>query len=334
MKPSFHHRLLNSYFEDPCLYVRILREKRAIQFDIGDIRALSTAEIYKITDVFVTHTHIDHFIGFDMLLRVILRRETPLNVYGPPNITSCVQGKLRGYTWNLIRDYPARINVFSYDGRYLAASVFRAENRFRRERLGRTVSDGVLLREPMFTVRAAKLDHDTPCLAYAMEEEFHINIDKDRLNRMGLAVGPWLTGFKKMLRDGAADDTLLTADGRPFTIGRLKDIAAITRGQKITYATDIATTRTNVRKLIGLARDSDVFYCEAYFLEKDRERALERFHLTAKACGSVARMAGVKKLSLVHLSPKYMDRPMDVIREAEDEFRMQGAVETVLQDDI
>ncbi len=80
MKPGFHHRLINSYFEDPCLYVRVLREKRAVLFDIGDIRALSTAELYKITDVFVTHTHIDHFIGFDVLLRVILRRNIPLNV--------------------------------------------------------------------------------------------------------------------------------------------------------------------------------------------------------------------------------------------------------------
>jgi ribonuclease Z len=321
MKPSFHHRLINGYFEDPCLYVRVLRERRAILFDTGDIRALSTAEMYKVTDVFVTHTHIDHFIGFDMLLRVMLRRKIPLNVYGPPNIISCVQGKLRGYTWNLIRDYPLVINVFSYDGRYLTQAVFRAENRFRRERVGRAVSDGTLFRDPLFRVRAAKLDHQTPCLAYAVEEEFHINIDKDLLNKMGLPVGPWLAEFKQMVRRKARSESVLTVGGEKRRFGQLRDIAHITKGQKISYATDIAVTDTNMRRLVDLVKASDVLYCEAYFLEEDRERAIERFHLTARACGSIARMAGAAKLSVMHLSPKYRDCPEKVVKEAMDEFK-------------
>jgi ribonuclease Z len=321
MKPSFHHRLLNGCFEDPCLYVRVLREKRAVLFDIGDIRTLSTADLYKVTDVFVTHTHIDHFIGFDMLLRVILRRKTPLNMYGPPNITSCVQGKLRGYTWNLIREYPAVINVFSHDGRYLTHTAFRAENGFRRERIERAVSDGTLLRDPLFTVRAAKLDHQTPCLAYALEEEFHINIDKDHLSRMGLPVGPWLAGFKKMVRRKAGSGSVLTIGGKKYRFGQLRDIARITKGQKISYATDIAISGANVKKLVSLVQASDMFYCEAYFLEEDRDRAIERFHLTAKTCGSIARMAGVERLRLMHLSPKYRGCPEKVVREAMDEFK-------------
>ncbi|HDH01742.1 MAG TPA: ribonuclease Z, partial [Nitrospirae bacterium] len=73
MKPTFHHRTVNGPFEDPVVYLRLLREKRALLFDAGDIGRLSAGEIHKITDVFVTHTHIDHFIGFDRLLRVILK---------------------------------------------------------------------------------------------------------------------------------------------------------------------------------------------------------------------------------------------------------------------
>jgi ribonuclease Z len=321
MKPSFHHRLIHGYFEDPCLYVRVLRESRAILFDAGDLRTLSTAELYKVTDVFVSHTHIDHFIGFDMLLRIMLRRKIPLNVYGPPNIISCVQGKLRGYTWNLIRDYPLVINVFSYDGSYLTRAVFRAENRFRKESVARAVSDGTLLSDSLFKVKAAKLDHQTPCLAYAIEEELHINIDKDLLNKMGLPVGPWLSEFKRMVRRKARSESVVTVGREKRRFGQLRDIARITQGQKISYATDIALTVTNVRRLIDLAKASDVFYCEAYFLEEDRERAIERFHLTARACGSIARIAGVAKLSVMHLSPKYRDCPEKVVKEAMDEFR-------------
>ena len=70
------------------------------------VSALSQGDIQKLTDVFVTHMHIDHFIGFDLILRSLLRRERPLRVFGPPGITGCVEGKLAGYSWNLIHEYP------------------------------------------------------------------------------------------------------------------------------------------------------------------------------------------------------------------------------------
>ncbi len=321
MRPSFLHRPLNGYFEDPCLFMRIPHEKRAIQFDIGDLRALSPSEMFKISDVFVTHTHIDHFIGFDPLLRMILRRETPLNVYGPPKITACIEGKLKGYTWNLIKDYPAVINAFAFDGKSVSRASFRAENRFKKEALGKVDSDGVLLRNPQFSVKAMKLDHGTPCLAYSIEEEIHINIDKYLLEKKGLTVGPWLTNFKRLLRENPESDRTFIIEGKSYRIGDLSDIALVTKGQKISYATDISMSTKNITGLIKLANDSDVFYCEAYFLEKDRERAIERFHLTAKAAGSIAKRAGVKKLVLIHFSPKYMECPDLVIQEAMEEFK-------------
>jgi ribonuclease Z len=320
MKPSFHHRLLNNYFEDPCLFVRILRERSAMLFDVGDIRKLTPAEIYKISDVFVTHTHIDHFIGFDTVLRTILRRDLPLNVYGPSTIAQCIAGKLKGYSWNLIREYPTVINVFSYNGNTLTHSVFKAANGFRKEVVSRSKSDGILLKNRMYKVRAAVMAHGIPCLAYSLEEEFHINIDKDRLNRKGLQVWPWLSDFKKMLREQPSGGITLTINGRAYPLSQLLDIATIAKGQKISYATDIAMNIKNIARLIKLARDSDTLYCEAYFLEKDRERALERFHLTAKTCGLIARKAGAIKLVLMHFSPKYRDCPDVIINEAMAEF--------------
>jgi ribonuclease Z len=113
----------------------------------------------------------------------------------------------------------------------------------------------------------------------------------------------------------------LSIGGRKYRLGRLRDIARITRGQKISYATDIAMTGANIKKLADLVKASDTFYCEAYFLEEDRQRAIERFHLTARTTGSIARMAAVAKLSLMHLSPKYRDCPEKVLREAMDEFK-------------
>src|SRR3990172_2159386 len=296
MKPGFHPRLLNGYFEDPCLYIRIPWERQAILFDLGDLTRLNPTEIFRVGHVFVTHTHIDHFIGFDVILRAILRRDAPLHIYGPSNITACVEGKLRGYAWNLIKEYPTVIHVFAYNGRTLFHSVFRAENSFRKEPVGRVDSGGVLLRTPMFSVTAAKLDHDIPCLAFAAEEEFPINLDKDLLQKKGLAVGPWLTEFKKIIREGHSMEGVLQIGGKTYSAGMLMDIARITKGHKISYATDIGMGRKNISLLTSLVKGSDIFFCEAYFLEKDRERALERHHLTARTCGAIAKKAGVRKL--------------------------------------
>jgi ribonuclease Z len=323
MKPTFIHSLVNSHFEDPSLFVRIIREKRAFLFDIGNITKLHPGDLQKITDVFVTHTHIDHFIGFDTLLRALLRREIPLRVYGPSNIIDCVEGKLKGYMWNLIKEYPLKIEVFSVDGNSVTSSGFYAENRF--QRIDRCTSrfDGTLVKEPLFTIKALQLNHQVSCLAYSLEEEFHININKASLNDIGLPVGPWLSELKRAIRENRPGETEFVVSDRKFTLRELREIATITSGQKISYVTDIAINKENIEKIIEFARDSDTFYCEAYFMDKDMDRALQRFHLTAKITGRIAREAGVRNLVAMHFSPKYRGQDEKPEDEALREFRNQ-----------
>jgi len=65
MTNLFQHRLLNQPFGDPALYVRLAGEKKALLIDLGDVSCLEPGKLLKVEDVFVSHTHIDHFIGFD-----------------------------------------------------------------------------------------------------------------------------------------------------------------------------------------------------------------------------------------------------------------------------
>ena len=320
MKPTFHHKPVNNEFEDPSLFVRMVRERRAFLFDSGRIDRLETGDLLKITDVFVTHTHIDHFIGFDTLLRTFLRRAAPLRVYGPENIADCVEGKLKGYTWNLIHEYPIRIEVFGLTPREVRHASFYAENGFGRIDRDSRPFDGIALRETPYTVRAAVLSHGIPCLGFSLEEDFHINIDKAALNDMGLPVGPWLGVLKKMVRGSAAPDSTLRVDGRNFLFSELSSLARISSGQKVSYITDVSPEEANIEKIVGLVTDSDTLYCEAYFLHEDMERAVERHHLTAKIAGEIARKAGVRNLSLIHFSPKYMDRVEEIKAEAMREY--------------
>ncbi|MEW6054652.1 MAG: MBL fold metallo-hydrolase [Nitrospirota bacterium] len=321
MKPTFIHRLVNDPFEDPLLYVRIVREKRAMLFDAGNINRLKPGDLQKITDVFVTHTHIDHFIGFDTLIRALLRRETPLRVYGPSNIADCVEGKLKGYTWNLIREYPLKIEVFSVNSDRIFLSSFLAQNCFARSDHVSTEFSGTLLKEPLLTVKAVQLDHQVPCLGFSLEEEFHININKASLNQLGLPVGPWLSELKYAIREKRPDDTVFIIAGKKYQLGELKAITKTTEGQKISYVTDISMNSENIGKVIDFVRGSDTFYCEAYFMEKDRDRAAERFHLTARLTGVIARQAGVRNLVVMHFSPKYRNKTESPKDEAIEAFR-------------
>ena len=319
MKPSFHVRALNGPFDDPGLYIRVLREGRAMIFDLGFTTALSPRDILKATEIFVSHTHIDHFIGFDNILRTSLKKERPLRLYGPEGFIDCVEGKLRGYTWNLIEDYPLVIEVQEIRDISVRRAVFRAVNSFAREDRETVPFCGVCMKDALYTVCAASLDHQVPCLAFSLEEDYHININKSRLNSLGLTVGPWLRHFKTAVRENK-DDSMFTIAGRTYTFQEIEGVADITRGQKLCYVVDAVGSEANIRKIVELAKGADVLYIETYFLDEDRDRARDRYHLTAREAGRIAREAGVGRLEAIHFSPRYMDGPERLYQEAKEAF--------------
>lgn len=321
MKPSFHARPVNGPFEDPCVYVKIIREKRALLFDLGYMGRLELGNLLKITDVFVTHMHMDHFAGFDTVLRGVLKRDIPLRIFGPENITACVEGKLKGYTWNLIKDYPLKIEVFEIKDGSISHSSFYAENSFGKIVNPEMEFGGIIKKEPLFKINGIILSHQIPVMAYSMEEEFHININKAILSEKELPVGPWLSDLKKAIREGNPDDTIFEVDNKALSLKELKEIATITKGQKISYVMDVAPTDENMGKIIPFVKGSDILFCEAYFLEKDRDRAKERHHLTAALAGRIAREANVGSLEIMHFSPKYRHCADDLYNEAMKECK-------------
>ncbi len=103
MKPIFHPQLVNDSFGDPALYVEFLFEKRALLFDLGDISSLATRRVLRLSHIFVSHTHMDHFMGFDRMLRMCPGRDKALHLWGPPGfIERVVDGQKIAYVVDVV----------------------------------------------------------------------------------------------------------------------------------------------------------------------------------------------------------------------------------------
>lgn len=328
MKTALFPRLVNGPFGDPGLFVGLRWQGRAIQFDLGRLGRMEPADVLKITHVFVSHAHMDHFMGFDHILRLFLPRDATLHLYGPDDFLARLGARLAGYTWNLTEDYPLVMIGHEVHEDVVVSARFRAATGFRLEERSEHPFDGVLLDEPALSVSTAILDHKIPCLAFALAEKSHMNVDTSVLAAKQLQPGRWIDELKRSLRARRADDTPVSAlvreDGavveRTFALGSLRDLVVETRGQKIAYVVDTLFNDANRRKIVELARGADLFYCESPFLEEDVEQAAKRYHLTARQAGALGRAAGVRRLEVFHFSPRYEGRADRIYGEAKAAF--------------
>jgi ribonuclease Z len=331
MASAFAARLVNGPFGDPGLYVHLRWEGRALLFDLGHNDALPAAEMLRITHVFVSHCHIDHFIGFDRLLRLFLARDKRIHIFGPPGIIACVEGKLRGYTWNLVDNYGFAIEVSEVAPDLMRRALFPAASGFLAEELPSVPFDGILLDEPAFQVRTAHLDHRIYSLGFTLEGKTHLNVDKDLLQRLGVPAGPWLADLKSALQRGEPDEHVVTArwrhrDGQEqtheFVLGEVRgQLVRETRGQKIAYVVDTLFSPENAARIATLAYGADLFFCESPFRDVDTDQATTRYHLTTRQAGLLGRAAHARKLIVFHFSPRYAGQAELLYQEAQAAFR-------------
>jgi len=327
MRWLFEPQLTNPAFGDPGLYVDFRDERRALLFDVGDIASLPPRKLMRLSHVFVTHVHMDHFAGLDRLLAVILGRKPRLTLVGGPDFVARVEHKLRAYAWNVVHRYDELVLDVCEIGTDLRGQWARFSTRtnFVREATSSFVlDDDVIHDEATFRVRARFVDHDIPCLAYAIEEKAHVNVAKDRLEALGVATGAWLRDLKHAVLSGAPDSTPVAVAWRDRngdhamtrSVGELRHLVLdVAEGQKIGYATDLRYSEANAATLADLFRGADVLFIECVFLDEDAEHGARKNHLTAGQAGRIARRAGAREVRPFHFSPRYEGREAELVAE-------------------
>jgi ribonuclease Z len=172
-------------------------------------------------------------------------------------------------------------------------------------------SPGIVYKGDGFHVRCFPLSHTKPCYGYTLEEdkrpgEFHPQKAQELNIPMGKLWGKLQKG-----------ETIQTQDGRNISP---EDVMGPPRqGRKFSFVTDTLPVPEISTHIIG----SDLFICEGMFGKELTEDAHAKKHMTAEEAAKIAASStGVKKLALIHYSPRYTEYELKkILDEAQAVFQ-------------
>jgi ribonuclease Z len=260
--------------------VLLRREGELFLFDCGEGTQVSMRRLNlrwkKISVIFITHTHADHVTGLPgmLMLSSQVERDDPLVIIGPPKIRSFVESS-RGVLEMYIN---YRIDVQEISDPSVPQVVYQGDG---------------------YSVRSVPLNHSRTCVGYVLEEDprpglFH----PERAQAAEVPRGPLWGRLQR-------GETVALEDGRTVSPG---DVMGPPRsGRKFSYITDTLPLPT----IAPAVRDSDLLICEGMFEHELAETAHSKKHMTALEAARIADEAGgVKKMGLIHYSPRYTERDL------------------------
>ena len=177
------------------------------------------------------------------------------------------------------------------------------------------MNDGDVIDVGNHMIRAAAVKHTVPTLAYSIEEKERAGrFYREKAISLGVPEGP---AFGKLQRGES-----VLVNGRAIMP---EEVMGPSRaGIKIVYSGDTAPCDS----LRELANGADILIHEATFSGEMKEKAMEFGHSTSIQAAEIAKKAGVKRLILTHISPRYEDAGI-LLSEAKAVFK-----ETYLAEDL
>lgn len=256
--------------------VLLRRDGDLFLFDGGEGTQVSLRRLNlkwkKINAIFVSHTHADHVTGLPgiMMLSAQVERKEPLYIYGPPKIAEYIETSRK--VLDMYINYPVVVKEIS--------------------------TPCVVHEEKEFRVRAFPLRHTKTCVGYVLEEfDRPGEFNPDAAIELGVPRGPLWSKLQGGEEVRAKDGSVV----RPEQV-----MGAKRSGRKFGYVTDTLYFPEIAQEVKG----SDLLICESMFEHSLLDQALEKKHMTARQAGTIARDACVKKMAMIHYSPRYTDREL------------------------
>lgn len=261
--------------------VLLRRDGDLFLFDCGEGTQVSLKRLNlkwkKIDAIFISHTHADHVTGLPgiMMLNSQVERTEPLYIYGPPKVAEYVESSRK--VLDMYINYPVIVKEIT------APCVVHE-------------GDG-------FYVRAFSLQHTKTCVGYTLEElDRPGEFNPDKALELGVPRGP-LWG---RLQRGEA------VQGENGSVVNPDDVMGKSRsGRKFSFVTDTMY----LPSIADEVRGSDLLICEGMFDDSCADQAKEKKHMTSRQSATIARDANVRRMAMIHYSPRYTDRELPVLLE-------------------
>jgi ribonuclease Z len=267
--------------------VLLRREGELFLFDGGEGTQVSLRKLNlrwkKISVIFVSHTHADHVTGLPgiLMLSSQVDRDDPLYIIGPPRIAEYIETSRR------VLDM------------YINYEIIVEE----------ITGPGIVYRGDGFHVRAFPLRHTKPCVGYVFEEEKRPGVfHPEKAEALGVARGPLWSRLQSGEPVQAADGQVIRPD---------QVLGAPRSGRTFSFVTDTLAFPEIAEEVAA----SNFFVCEGMFERELEESAREKKHMTAEQAARIAAAAGVRKLALIHYSPRYNEYNLkQLLKEAQNIF--------------
>ncbi|MDQ3137473.1 MAG: ribonuclease Z [Gemmatimonadota bacterium] len=262
----------------------VQREGETILFDCGEgsqRQMMRYGVGFSFTEVFFTHFHADHMLGITGLLR-----------------TMGLQDRTAPVTLYGPRGAPRILGA--------AMSLGIERNKFPVEVV--EIRAGDRLRRDEYDIVVFETEHRADTVGYALAEHTRLGrFNPDRARELGVPEGPLWGRLHK-------GETVQLDGGGTVTPADL--VGSPRRGRTVVYSGD---TRPHL-PLLEAARGADLLIHEATFGSDEAERAIETGHSTAAEAARVALDAGVRRLVLTHISPRYTRDAPELLAEARAVF--------------
>jgi ribonuclease Z len=266
------------------------REGETLLFDCGEgtqRQMMRYGTSFGFREIFFTHYHSDHLLGLPGLLRTM----GLLNVIGES-------------------DREEGITLYGPKGAQQiltgALTVGLERTKFPVEII--ELKPGDSLKRAEYDLVAFDTDHRADSLGYALVEHPRLGrFDPARARELGIPEGPLWGRIHK-------GETIELPDGCRVAPGQL--VGPTRSGRTVVISGDTRPARA----LADAARGADLLIHEATFSDEDRVRARETGHSTAREAAQLARDAGVHRLVLTHISPRYNRDATELLEEARAVF--------------